>query len=80
MTRVKKMLLIAGIVLVLLIAVPAVLFQWSQGKSDASRLKIGDRAPDFSLPDQNGNTVHLADYRGKKTLVLAFFVKAGTPG
>lgn len=80
MSRGKKMLIASGIILLVLIAVPAVLFQWSQKKSDASRLKEGDRAPDFSLSDQNGNLVRLADYRGKKNLVLAFYIKAGTPG
>ena len=43
-------------------------------------LKVGDRAPDFSLPDQNGNTVKLGDYLGKKNLVLAFYVLAFTNG
>jgi peroxiredoxin Q/BCP len=43
-------------------------------------LKVGDRAPDFALPDQNGKTVKLSDFRGKKTVVLAFYIKAGTPG
>ncbi len=43
-------------------------------------LKIGDTAADFSLPDQNGATVRLSNFRGKKSVVLAFYVKAGTPG
>ena len=80
MTRVKKMLIIAGVVLVVLLAIPAALFKWSQEKSETTRLKLGDHAPDFSLTDQNGNTVSLADYRGKKNLVLAFYIKASTPG
>jgi len=42
-------------------------------------LKIGDKAPDFSALDQNGNTVNLADFKGKK-LVLFFYPKASTPG
>jgi peroxiredoxin len=42
--------------------------------------KVGDRAPDFSLQDQNGATVKLADYRGKKNVVLAFYIKAFTGG
>jgi peroxiredoxin Q/BCP len=45
-----------------------------------SALKVGDAAPDFALPDQHGNTVRLSDFRGKHSLVLAFYVKAGTPG
>jgi thioredoxin-dependent peroxiredoxin len=39
----------------------------------------GDRAPDFSLPDQDGNTVSLADLRGK-WVVLWWYPKASTPG
>ena len=42
-------------------------------------LKAGDPAPDFALPDQNGNTVRLADLRGRKVLVY-FYPKADTPG
>jgi len=45
-----------------------------------AELRIGDRAPDFALPDQNGHTVRLRDFRGKKTVVLAFYIKASTPG
>jgi peroxiredoxin Q/BCP len=40
----------------------------------------GDVAPDFSLPASNGKTVKLADYRGQKTVVLAFYPKAFTGG
>jgi peroxiredoxin Q/BCP len=43
-------------------------------------LKVGDRAPDFSLPDQNGKTVKLADFHGKKSVILAFYPRASTPG
>jgi thioredoxin-dependent peroxiredoxin len=74
------MLIILGAVLILLIAIPALLIQYSQKASEADRLKVGDRAPDFSLADQYGRTVHLADYAGKKTVILAFYIKAGTPG
>lgn len=42
-------------------------------------LTAGDRAPDFSLPDAHGNTVSLADYRGKNVVVY-FYPKAATPG
>ena len=45
-----------------------------------AQLKVGDRAPDFALQDQKGNTVRLSDFRGKKTVVLAFYIKASTPG
>ena len=42
-------------------------------------LKIGDRAPDFTLLDSNNDPVSLADYSGEK-VVLWFFPKASTPG
>ena len=42
-------------------------------------LKAGDNAPQFEAKDQNGNTVRLSDYSGKK-LVLFFYPKASTPG
>lgn len=45
-----------------------------------THLKVGDRAPDFTLPDQDGKPVKLADYLGKKNVVLAFYVLAFTGG
>jgi peroxiredoxin Q/BCP len=42
-------------------------------------LQIGDAAPAFSLPDQNGNTVNLADFRGQR-VVIYFYPKDDTPG
>jgi len=42
-------------------------------------LKIGDVVPDFSAKDQDGNTIHLSDYKGKK-LIVFFYPKASTPG
>ena len=42
-------------------------------------LKAGDKAPDFKSTNQNGNTVNLSDFTGKK-LVLFFYPKASTPG
>ncbi|MDY5565081.1 MAG: thioredoxin-dependent thiol peroxidase [Candidatus Limivicinus sp.] len=42
-------------------------------------LTAGIKAPDFSLSDQHGNTVSLADYAGKK-IVLYFYPRDNTPG
>jgi peroxiredoxin Q/BCP len=44
------------------------------------QLKVGDAAPDFTLPASTGKTVKLGDYLGKQTVVLAFFPKAFTGG
>jgi len=46
----------------------------------APRPKPGDAAPAFSLPASTGQTVSLADFAGKKTVILAFFPKAFTGG
>jgi cytochrome oxidase Cu insertion factor (SCO1/SenC/PrrC family) len=45
-----------------------------------TNLKVGDVAPDFTLPDTKGQPVHLADFRGKKSVILAFYVLAFTGG
>jgi peroxiredoxin Q/BCP len=42
-------------------------------------LKAGDKAPAFTAQDQNGNTVKLADFNGRKLLVY-FYPKANTSG
>ncbi|HLD46372.1 MAG TPA: thioredoxin-dependent thiol peroxidase [Desulfobaccales bacterium] len=44
-----------------------------------ARLKPGDAAPDFQLPDQHGQTVRLTDFGGGKLLIY-FYPKADTPG
>lgn len=41
----------------------------------AAGIKAGDRAPEFSLPDQDGNVVSLKDFAGKKSVVLYFYPK-----
>lgn len=41
--------------------------------------KIGDEAPDFTLKSQLDTDCRLADYRGKKNVVLAFYPLAFTP-
>ena len=43
-------------------------------------LKVGDMAPDFTLPDTAGNKIKLSELRGKSNVVLAFFVLAFTGG
>lgn len=42
-------------------------------------LEVGTKAPDFTLPDKDGNLVHLSDFLGKK-VVLYFYPKDNTPG
>jgi peroxiredoxin Q/BCP len=42
-------------------------------------LNVGDKAPDFEVLDQEGNTVRLSNYEGK-TVVLWFYPRASTGG
>ena len=42
-------------------------------------LSEGDKAPDFALPDQNGEQVKLSDFKGE-TVILYFYPRADTPG
>ncbi len=51
-----------------------------QPAAPQTHLKVGDRAPDFELTDTEGQKVRLSDYRGKRNVVLAFYVLAFTGG
>jgi peroxiredoxin Q/BCP len=42
-------------------------------------LKVGDKVPEFVSVDEDGNTIHLSDYKGKK-LIIFFYPRANTPG
>ena len=67
-----KWLAIAGVA-------AAALLLWRGAANAADAPKAGDAAPAFALPDQNGRTRSLADYRDK-WLVLYFYPKDDTPG
>ncbi len=66
----------AGLVLsvFLVLAVPAAAQEEEEG------LAVGDAAPDFSLKGSDGETYSLAQFKGEKPVVLAFFPMAFTPG
>jgi peroxiredoxin Q/BCP len=44
-----------------------------------TRIDIGDNAPDLELPTHGGEQITLADYQGKKAVVVFFYPKDGTP-
>lgn len=46
----------------------------------ATTLKVGDKAPDFTLPDTDGKPVTLSKLLGDGPVILAFYVKAFTSG
>ncbi len=64
----------------LLMSVCAVVAFAQTPQAPQTKLKVGDLAPDFSLSDTTGNKVKLSDFRGKKNVVLAFYVLAFTGG
>jgi len=77
MNRRRSGMLAAG----LLLAMSAALF--AQNKEASGMPKVGDMAPDFTLKHFDGNDlkeVNLSDYRGKKNVVLAFYIFAFTGG
>lgn len=43
-------------------------------------LRVGDKAPDFTLPDNKGGSTSLSDFKGKKNVVLFFYPKNDTKG
>ena len=47
---------------------------------DFLSVKVGDKAPDFTLPSQMGDNVTLSEFLGKKNIVLYFYPKDETPG
>ncbi|NEQ37710.1 MAG: peroxiredoxin [Okeania sp. SIO3I5] len=44
------------------------------------KIKVGDKAPEFTLPSQDGTQVSLSNFLGKKNVVIYFYPKDDTPG
>jgi thioredoxin-dependent peroxiredoxin len=72
---VRSVLRLAGMAAAAVLALGA-----NAGAQNPSELKVGDTAPDWSLPGSDGKTYRLADYKGKSVVVLAWFPKAFTGG
>jgi len=67
----KTSIILAGVLATSLLAT---------ARAEIVSLKVGDLAPQFSLPGSDGRTYRLADYRGKQAVILAWFAKAFTSG
>jgi len=83
----RQMLIIAAIMVALAVAAlgqgtptPTPAPKPAPTPAPYDKLKVGDMAPDFTLPDLKGTKVKLSDFRGKNNVVLAFYVFAFTPG
>ena len=72
MRRVIRLLSGAGFALAALAVMP-------KAAPSADELKVGDQAPDFTLPGSDGKTYSLSQFKGKH-VVLAWFPKAFTGG
>jgi peroxiredoxin len=70
MTRKLEIITITGLALLVLLPLQA----------RAAALQVGDKAPNFTLPDQDGHDITLRDFAGRKNVVLAFYVLAFTSG
>jgi cytochrome oxidase Cu insertion factor (SCO1/SenC/PrrC family) len=60
----------------MLVAVLSTIALAQQPAPPKTNLKVGEPAPDFVLTDTAGKEVKLSDYKGKKNVILAFYVLA----
>ena len=68
-----------ALAIIILLSAAIAFGQVSQGGSDSlpatdlERVKVGDRAPDFTLESEEGKPISLSDFRGEKTVILVFY-------
>jgi thioredoxin-dependent peroxiredoxin len=63
-----------------LMGIGSMLLVGDAARAADGELKVGDKAPDFTLPGSDGKTYTLADFKGKQAVVIAWFPKAFTGG
>lgn len=77
----KRMVSLGSAALLMLAFLPlAARAQDQQTAIATTSLKVGDVAPDFTLPSDQSTSVSLSSFRGKKNVILAFYVLAFTGG
>ena len=69
-----------GVAVGLVLSAALVLAAPAAAQDEAEGLAVGDTAPDFSLKGSDGETYSLAQFKGEKPVILAFFPKAFTGG
>ncbi len=67
-------------ILIILLVVVLSIFTFNKVMSQTSKLKIGDKIPDFVLKDQNNVDFDIGHFRGKQIMVIYFYPKDDTPG
>ena len=76
-TRLRRVIAMLWLSAALLLSLVAAA---SAQQAPKTQLKVGDPAPDFTLIDTKRQPVKLSDFKGKKSVVLAFYVLAFTGG
>jgi cytochrome oxidase Cu insertion factor (SCO1/SenC/PrrC family) len=76
----NKRFAISAVLLLASLSVAVAQTAQKAGPPPEPAFKVGETAPDFTLLDQNRKEVKLSDFRGKKSVVLAFYVFAFTGG
>ncbi len=76
----RSILAVSGLLLMLMVAQFPAAAQQQEEAVAKTTLKVGDMAPDFTLLSDQWKPVKLSDFRGKKNVVLAFYVLAFTGG
>ena len=76
-TRLRRAIALLGLSAAMLLSMVAAA---SAQQAPKTHLKVGDPAPDFTLIDTKRQPVKLSDFKGKKSVVLAFYVLAFTGG
>ena len=71
---------IRSLLSLVLLAVLSVVAMGQQQPPVKTNLKVGDKAPEFTLRATDGKTYKLSDFKGKKNVVLAIYVLAFTGG
>jgi len=69
-----------SLICLVLLAVLSVVALGQQQAPAKTHLKVGDKAPDFTLRATDGKSYKLSDFQGKKNVVLAIYVLAFTGG
>ncbi len=76
----KRTVSMAAAIILALAALPFAARAQSQAQITTTNLKVGDTAPDFTLPSDQRGSMTLSSFRGKKNVILAFYVLAFTGG
>jgi len=75
----KQFAAVAALLALMVAALPFAA-QSQEAAIATTNLKVGDKAPDFTLPSNQRSAVTLSSFRGKKNVILAFYILAFTPG